>query len=266
MKKIICLGLLCIALNSYAQTDTIFLNYAWKPCLRSNATYYRLNENGKGLLNIKHYTMQNKLFVIGNYSSFNPDVRDGAFNFYDDSSDFVTSKHEYVNGKKIKHTYYYKNSTDAWIVWIYKNNLLHGKTIGYYPNGKIKRMEEYKKGILEKGNCYTQNGADTTYYSFEIMPQYPGGEGEMTKFLREEIKYPIHEKDNDIQGTVYLQFNVESTGEITNIKVFRGVKNGSALDNEAVRVIKLFPKWKPALQDGEPTRVKYNLPIKFSLN
>jgi TonB family protein len=97
----------------------------------------------------------------------------------------------------------------------------------------------------------------------EEMPQFPGGDGAMFKFITEHIVYPESAKDNGIEGKVYAQFVVQSNGKITNINVLRGID--PSLDAEAVRVIKLFPAWKPGKQNGKPVNVYYTVPIKFEL-
>jgi len=97
----------------------------------------------------------------------------------------------------------------------------------------------------------------------EESPQYPGGDELRLKFLSENIKYPQAAREASVQGTVYITFVVEADGTITNTRVLRGI--GKGCDEEALRVIKLMPKWLPGKQRGKPVRVQFNLPIKFSL-
>ncbi len=98
----------------------------------------------------------------------------------------------------------------------------------------------------------------------ETMPEFPGGEKAFYKFLSDNIKYPEKAKKDGIQGRVFVNFIVESDGSVTNVKILRGVS--SELDNEAIRVVKMMPKWKPGVQRGEKVRVTYNIPIKFTLD
>ncbi len=97
----------------------------------------------------------------------------------------------------------------------------------------------------------------------EIMPEFKGGVEELFKYLCENIKYPARERDAGIQGTVYLRFVVGKKGNIKNVEVLRGVNE--QINNEAIRVVKAMPKWKPGKQSGRPVSVIYNLPIKFKL-
>ena len=97
----------------------------------------------------------------------------------------------------------------------------------------------------------------------ESMPSFPGGMGELMKFLGQNINYPTLAKESGIQGRVFINFVVEPNGSISNVKVLRGI--GGGCDEEAVRVVKSMPKWSPGKQRGKPVRVSYNLPVKFTL-
>ena len=97
----------------------------------------------------------------------------------------------------------------------------------------------------------------------ESMPEFPGGMGELMKFLAVNIKYPPLAKESGIQGRVFINFVVEPNGSISNVKVLRGI--GGGCDEEAVRVVESMPNWKPGKQRGKSVRVSYNLPVKFTL-
>ena len=97
----------------------------------------------------------------------------------------------------------------------------------------------------------------------ESMPEFPGGMGELMKYLAVNIKYPPLAKESGIQGRVFINFVVEPTGAISNVKVLRGI--GGGCDEEAVRVVESMPKWKAGMQRGKAVRVSYNLPVKFTL-
>jgi len=101
------------------------------------------------------------------------------------------------------------------------------------------------------------------YDPIETDPIFPGGQDSLFMFLKANIVYPKAAKKQKIEGNVLVSFVVEKEGSITNVKVVRGVD--SLLDAEAIRVVKLMPKWIPATQNAEPVRVMYRLPIVFSL-
>ena len=97
----------------------------------------------------------------------------------------------------------------------------------------------------------------------EQMPEYPGGMQALFEFLKENIKYPEDAQKQKVEGRVLVKFVVETDGSISNIEV---VKNAfPSLDAEAERVVRIMPKWTPGKQKGQVVRVKFVLPINFSL-
>lgn len=94
-------------------------------------------------------------------------------------------------------------------------------------------------------------------------PGFPSGEEAFYKYLSENITYPQQAKDAGIQGRVVVGFVVMDDGSIVNVEVVRGI--GGGCDEEAVRVVKAMPKWKPAIYNGKPVNVHYSLPITFKL-
>ncbi len=98
----------------------------------------------------------------------------------------------------------------------------------------------------------------------EKEPEFPGGQMAMQRFISENVEYPKSAKKNKEEGKVFVQFIIEGDGSLFDIKVVRGVSE--ALDNEAIRVVKLMPKWSPGESHGKVVRVKYTLPISFRLD
>ena len=97
----------------------------------------------------------------------------------------------------------------------------------------------------------------------EHMPMFEGGGAGIFKYLKENTNYPILAKEARIHGTVHLKFVVGKNGKIRNIEILKGVNK--LLDEEAIRVVKSMPDWKPGTQHGKPVSVYYTLPIKFTL-
>ena len=95
----------------------------------------------------------------------------------------------------------------------------------------------------------------------EQMPEFIGGEDAFIQYLQENIKYPEYAKENKISGTVQVEFIVNEDGSISNTKIVKGIKGGC--DEEALRVVKKMPKWKPGKQNGKFVRVYYTVPITF---
>lgn len=97
----------------------------------------------------------------------------------------------------------------------------------------------------------------------ERMPEFPGGEAALLKYLALNIKYPTQAREAGISGTVYITFIIEKDGSVSSVKVLRGVAGGCS--EEAVRVVGSMPVWKPGNQAGKPVRVMLNLPVVFRL-
>lgn len=97
----------------------------------------------------------------------------------------------------------------------------------------------------------------------ENDPSFPGGMEAMYRFFAENIKYPQEAKDKNITGKVYVTFVVEADGSISNPRLLRDI--GGGCGQEAIRVVKLMPRWKPGKNKGQPVRVQFNLPVNFTL-
>lgn len=113
-----------------------------------------------------------------------------------------------------------------------------------------------------------QTVTDTTVYQLvEEMPQFPGGDDSLLNFIQHNIQYDLLNKGvarPEIYGTVYINFIVEADGRISNVKTLRPMPF-SAFNDEAMRIIKSMPHWKPGTVNGIPTRVQMNVPVTFKL-
>jgi len=105
---------------------------------------------------------------------------------------------------------------------------------------------------------------EVVFVVVETMPEFPGGQQALFKYLSENVKYPVIAQENGIQGRVICQFVVNKDGKIVDVEVVRSGGDPS-LDKEAIRVIKSMPPWKPGKQRGKPVRVKYTVPVNFRL-
>lgn len=97
----------------------------------------------------------------------------------------------------------------------------------------------------------------------EQMPEFPGGQAALLKWISEHIKYPAVAEENGIQGRVVATFVVERDGSVTDVQIARSID--PSLDKEAIRVLKQMPKWIPGKQNGSAVRVKYTVPVTFKL-
>lgn len=109
--------------------------------------------------------------------------------------------------------------------------------------------------------------AEPIFEVVEDQPEFPGGQSELANFLKRNIVYPPMEKNNGIEGTAYVQFVVWKNGTIRDVRIFPGSEARATenMRNEAMRVVKLMPKWKAGKQRGKNVACRFMLPIKFTL-
>jgi protein TonB len=104
---------------------------------------------------------------------------------------------------------------------------------------------------------------DKVFEKVEDMPEFPGGEQAMMDFVAKNVQYPKEAMEKEISGRVLVGFIVEKDGSVNEVKIVRGI--GGGCDEEAVRVVKAMPKWKPGKQDGKTVRVSYTMPFFFKM-
>src|SRR6218665_1543488 len=104
---------------------------------------------------------------------------------------------------------------------------------------------------------------DKVFFIVADHPEFPGGPAALTEYLKTNVQYPSSARQNRIEGKVMTQFVVSLTGEVTDVKISRGLSDDC--DREAVRLIKAMPKWKPGRQDGHPVNVQMTLPVNYRL-
>ena len=117
--------------------------------------------------------------------------------------------------------------------------------------------------VVEKKEEKPKEVKEEIFRSVEQMPQFPGGDAALMKFLQSHINYPPMAAENNVQGRVVVQFVVDKTGKVGEVKVVRSVDKD--LDKEAVRVCKSLPKFTPGRQNGQAVSVWYTLPVTFKL-
>ncbi len=137
-----------------------------------------------------------------------------------------------------------------------------GKKTQVGDNNNI--VDEVKEEPKQETKQVIQEEVDNTVYTIiQKMPSFPGGEAAMMKFISDNIKYPPMAKEAGIKGTVFVTFVVDREGNVTDPKVMKGI--GGGCDEEALRVIKMMPKWSAGEQNGKKVLVKINVPIRFVL-
>ncbi len=147
-----------------------------------------------------------------------------------------------------------------------KDKAIGAENIKGDPNGVDPGLvKESGNGVTAGAPGGQGNGDAHKVFQFvEQMPQFPGGESALMKYLSKHINYPSRARENNIQGVVVVQFVVNTDGTIVDVKPV-GKKKGGGLEEEAVRVVKGMPNWTPGKQNGRAVRVQYSLPIRFTL-
>lgn len=105
---------------------------------------------------------------------------------------------------------------------------------------------------------------DEIFIAVDQQPEFKGGYEAMMAFIKQNMQYPPNARRMRIEGTVHVSFVVRKTGEISDVKVLRGIM--TECDKEAVRVVQLMPSWVPGQQNGRNVHVRFILPLKFRLN
>lgn len=122
---------------------------------------------------------------------------------------------------------------------------------------------KYTVPITFRLKSLVEETKEETLTVVDVMPQYPGGDHELLKFIAQSIKYPTDAQEAGMQGRVICSFVVDKKGNIVEPKIIRGID--PSLDAEALRVIGMMPRWTPGRQDGKAVRVLYTVPITFRL-
>jgi len=187
-------------------------------------------------------------------------------------------------------SYYQKNGTlvEEQKCRTIKPNVKHGQNVIYFENKKVKAKGTYvndkKEGIFKTYNqdgvqikeeyfenglpneLETDNSGEETliYCVCEEPPSFPGGEDAKKKFFKDNLVYPERAKKKGNEGVVYIEFVVERDGSISKPMIKRDI--GYDCGEEALRLVKLMPKWEPAIQRGKAVRFQFALPIKFNLD
>jgi periplasmic protein TonB len=128
--------------------------------------------------------------------------------------------------------------------------------------------ENKGKGIGD-GSGTAKEGTGTTddkeiYLGADEYPEFTGGAKAWSKYMERNLRYPYQAQEESIQGKVFVSFVVERDGSVTDVKVLRGL--GFGCDEEAIKVIKKSPLWKPGKNKGVPVRVRYNMAINFQIS
>lgn len=218
----------------------------------------------------------------GTAFEFYPNGRTYQITMYPDDTDennrydvfkdnyLITANYDSLGNVQVENGNGYYKAYDIEFKYIYEEGAIkNGKKDGVWT-GKLKSRgltfnERYENGTLISGIGTFDDGSVINYTkSRGIAPQFKGGINAFYAYLSKYINYPDFERANNIQGKVIVCFVVEKDGKISEAKVTQSVSE--RIDAEALRVVKKTPPWIPGTSFGKPVRVKYNVPVSFSLS
>lgn len=254
MKKIFLLvifTIICVNTSKLvAQSKNgVYKTYYQNGKVKSDETF----KNGKRIGTCKYYAENGKLLYEENFN--NNGLKEGITNAF------------YENGQ-LESSYNYRNGE------------MHGVFKEFHEDGKLKDEGKYEYGQrkyypidtsqntsninLNTSESQNSKSHETLFTTVEQMPQFKGGEVEMSRFIANNLRYPIKARKTEIQGKVTVRFIVDENGNVTNPQIVRGVDK--SLDDEALRIIKLMPQWVAGKQNGRNVPVYFTLPIVFRLS
>ncbi|WP_165389600.1 energy transducer TonB [Ancylomarina subtilis] len=164
---------------------------------------------------------------------------------------------------------YHKNG-NLRIEGLSKSNIYNhweGQVKRYFTSGELASISRYKNNQVRGNKNWLKNGKpfiDNIYTNVDVMPQFPGGELELKKYLTANLKYPQEAVEKRFYGDVYVSFVIDEDGSVVGTNISKSLN--SDFDQEALRVVSGMPKWTAGKLDGKPVKVCYTVPIKFRMH
>ncbi|MDO9000600.1 energy transducer TonB [Sediminibacterium sp.] len=241
MKLVIQIFILLICFNSFCQEDfkdTTWFDLDWKVSGKTNAQFYRVYKKTKNGFLVHDKYLNNQSQMVVEATAINPKLMKNGHGIY-----------FYSNGIKVEQGNYSDN-----------NKI--GDWVKYFNGGKDSSITRYKSD--GSSEVIRRSSEQEIYTIVEVQAEFPGGISEMIKFIQNNLKYPENARKLLLGGKAFLKFVVNEDGNINNTEIIKGTGN-KEMDEEAIRVLKLMPKWKPASMKGENVKCYFNLPLSFSL-
>jgi len=256
-----------IQFSAFAQ-DTIltYLDKSWKETTKENAAYFRKTvQTGPTRFDVSDYFINGTLQMHGTYSDEKLSVSDGYFTYYSENGVLLTESNysgDQLDGKRV---HYYENgqlsSDESW-----KAGKKNGTLTYYRQDGSISYVEERQLDSLLSWKCFREDGTlSTDPAEFNRVAEFPGGREAMVKFVGDNIIYPKTARKEGLEGKCFVQFMVTNEGQVSDVKIIRGVPGCRECDLEAVRVVRMMPDWIPAIDHNRPVDSYFNLPVTYQL-
>lgn len=273
--KILCFTI-CLALIlqvGYCQKDTvIYIKSNNKPATKNDATRYtEIKYVKKDVCEIQSYAKYDKKWKESSLKETAYQINDSMIKL--ESVDSESKKHELLRKYYWDKIYYhfqdfYENGQikqegqSKSIIFLH----LEGKIKNYSDKGNLLSIEEYSDNQMIGNQNWLENGEkyiDNIFPNVDVMPEFPGGDEAVLRFIANNIKYPEIAKESNIQGKVFVRFVVSEEGVVEGVVIVRG--SNPALDKEAKRVIEKLPVWIPGILDDKKVKVVFTIPINFTL-
>jgi TonB family protein len=249
--------------KSHANPDTLYLDRNYKLTEHQPFAYFALmapaeggtwsvevwKNQGAGVLSSKGLSrVKDSIVEMGTWTHYDSLGKRSSENIHGPGAGEGTIKWYYPGGIQLKSEVHY--TLGGW----------NGELLGYHPDGKLRRKEKFFNDQSRGGTSYAPDGKEIAFVPFHNMPD-PGFD--INDFLSRKLRYPADAREAGKEGRVMVKVVVGSQGELSDFEVLRSVH--PSLDAEAIRVIKLMPRWKPATLDDEHVNVYYTIPVNFRL-
>ena len=250
MLPVICIG----------QIDTVYYDYSGQRTTdKKEAIDYCIYQpqTDNTFIGKKYSVKDKQLESIGNYSSIDPIVLDGHVEGYENG--YIAADGTYDHNKKTgTWTYYREGTKTIWYTETYVSNDKI-KLKSYYPNGRLKRKEKHNDTYtIASGKCFNEKGKKMSFTSFYTAPK---ALYRVDEYVAQNIKYPDSARNRSIEGNVIVRFAVNGDGDVTDVKVIKGIAGGC--NEESVRVISAMPKWSGGIKDDKKVSVYFYQSITF---
>ncbi|WP_439183356.1 TonB family protein [Carboxylicivirga taeanensis] len=221
-------------------TIVTYYDTHWKEVGKEQAAYYREAFRGKGRrCHVRDYFINGQLQMSGTYRSSLQEKRQGYFEYF------------YPSGGRRSHGEY-------------KNDKMKGEWKWYREDGSVSSIEHYKRGKLKAFTFWDENGKQLEgEQNIYELAQFVGGPEALANFIATTVVYPPEAQQNGVSGRVFVSFIVNENGFVENVAIERSAH--SDLNNEAMRVVKLLPRWIPGRHHNLPSDISFTVPINFVL-
>ena len=246
-------------------TDSAFLKAVWcKNCTYNFITERYTWNNGvlPCLLIVYNYKANTQYNVILTgkpaFTTFVNTAKANGFKFIGDGmfSDCISVWYKRINNQKNYEEWFrFNEMTDKYELYYWIEPSPQNNPSTSSSSTTTSSAEQNRKNSSTNVSIYQE--------PIEIEPSFPGGQTALLNWLSSQVHYPPEAEKKGIQGKSVVSYVVETDGSISNVQIVNSVS--PEIDAEAVRVVKSMPKWTPGYQNGTPVRIKYNLPINFTL-